>query len=189
MRTSERGFSLIETMLVVAVAMVIVATAIPAIKGTLEGSQLNSGVQSVATVIRNARYQAVTRNVRLRVRFNCPAVGQLRIVEVTGNAAIDDAADRCNPATYPYPAADTNPATLPNSDGPVVVLPAQMTFSAVQDLEISTIGRITPLTGCPACVAAAPPATVGVGDAHSEKRLTIAGSGQVAVSEVVHVRY
>jgi type II secretory pathway pseudopilin PulG len=189
MLTAERGFSLIETMLVVAIAMVIVGTAIPAITGALESSQLNNGVQTVATVVRNARYQAVTRNVRLRVRFNCPAAGQLRIVEVTGNAAIDDAVNRCDPAVYPYPVADADPATLPNSDGPVVMLPAQMTFGAVQDLEVSPIGRITPLTACPACVAAAPPATIGVGDAHNEKRLTIAGSGQVAVSEAVHARY
>ena len=188
MPVSQRGFTLVETTLVVAVTMVLAAMTVPAIKGALDASQLNNGVQTVATVVRNARYQAVTRNVRLRVRLNCPAAGQLRVVEVTGSAGIDGAADRCSPAAYPYPAADSNPATVPNSDGPVVVLPGQMTFGVVQDLEISTIGRITPLTGCPTCVAAAPPATIGVGNVHSEKRLTIAGSGQVAVSEVVHAR-
>jgi prepilin-type N-terminal cleavage/methylation domain-containing protein len=188
MRTAEAGFSLPEVMIVLAITMVMGAIAVPSITTALRDSEVSSAVQSVASTVRNARYQAVTRNVRLRVRFNCPAAGLTRIVEVTGDATIDNAANRCNTTAYPYPAADQDPATLPNSDGPLVFMPQQITFGAVQDLEISTIGRITPLTGCPACVAAAPPATVAVGNAHQEKRLTVSGSGQVEVSETVYAR-
>ena len=54
----------------------------------------------------------------MRVRFNCPATGQMRVVEVTGNAAIDTAGDRCDLGAYPYP--DTDASTAPNNDGPVL---------------------------------------------------------------------
>jgi Tfp pilus assembly protein FimT len=188
MRTSEGGFSLVEIMIVSALAMVMLAIAVPSISGALRQSEMNTAVQMVATTVRNARHQAVSRNVRLRVLFNCPAASQMRVVEVTGNAGVDNAANRCDTTAYPYPAADQDPATLPNSDGPVVFLPRQITFGPARDLEISTVGRITPLTGCPGCVAAAPPATLAVGNAQGEKRLTITGSGQVTVSETAYAR-
>jgi type II secretory pathway pseudopilin PulG len=177
---------LIEMLIVSTVVLVVTAAALPTITSALRQSAVREAADTVAMTTRQARYQAVTRNVRLRVRFNCPAAGQLRIVEVTGNPAIDDAADRCNDAVYPYPAPDANPATLPNSDGPVIRLSQGIAFSAAQDLEISTSGRITPLTGCPACVAAAPPANIALGDAYQERRMTIGRSGQIAVSDTVH---
>ena len=42
----------------------------------------------------------------------------MRVVEVTGNAAIDTAGDRCDLSAYPYP--DTDASTAPNNDGPVL---------------------------------------------------------------------
>ena len=158
------------------------AVAVPSIMAALSHAALNTALDTVGTTVRNARYQAVTRNVRLRVRFNCPAANQMRVVEVTGDAGIDGAANRCSIGAFPYPAPDQNRATLPNNDGPVVILAQTIRFGAVQDLEINTLGRIIPLTGCPGCVAAAPPATLALGDLHQEKRLTISGSGQVTVS-------
>jgi Tfp pilus assembly protein FimT len=188
MRPTEAGFSLIEVTMVSAIAMVMVAIAVPSIATALRQAELKNAVDTVTTTVRNARHQAVTRNVRLRVRFDCPGARQMRVVEVTGNAGIDNAANRCDATAYPYPAPDQDRATLPNSDGPIVNIARQVSFVSVQDLEISTIGRITPLTGCPSCVAVAPPATLSLGDAYQEKRLTVTGSGQVTASGASYAR-
>ena len=118
MRKHEAGFSIVEVVVVAAVTMITVGLAAPSITGAIETYQFNSDVQNVAATIRSARFKAVASNVSMRVRFNCPSTGQMRIVEVTGNAAIDNAADRCDLGAYPYP--DTDASTAPNNDGPVL---------------------------------------------------------------------
>src|SRR5690242_14443864 len=91
MRTHEAGFTVIEVTVVAAVAMCTVGLAAPSILKAIDAYRFNSDVQLVAATVRNARYNAVASNTTLRVRFNCPSVGQMRVVEVTGTAAIDDA--------------------------------------------------------------------------------------------------
>ena len=113
----------------------------------------------MAAQVRVARLKAVTSNCTMRVRFNCPAPGLYRVVEVVNNAAIDNAADRCSSTTYPYP--DPNPAALPDLDEPVMVLRGGIAFGGVQDLDIAPTGRVTALTG-------ALPATIGVTDSYGE---------------------
>jgi type II secretory pathway pseudopilin PulG len=188
MRKTEAGFSLNEMMVVAAITMLTVSIAAPSITTAIREYNLTQAVQTVAATVRNARYQAVTRNRTFRIRFNCPAANQMRVVEVTGVAAIDNAADRCSTAVYPYPAADLDPATLPNNDGPVVTLPQNMSFGAVQDMDISSLGRVTPLTACPACVVAGGAVALSVGDTHEDKRMTISGNGQMTISQTGYAR-
>jgi Tfp pilus assembly protein FimT len=172
------GFSLVELLVVVAVAMIVMAVAVPSVTATMQSYALNSGVQIIASTVRSARLAAVSKNRQVRVLFNCPIAGQMRAVEVTGNAAIDNAADRCSTTTYPYP--DPNPAAVPNIDGPVVVLPEGAQFGAFESVLIGTDGRVTPQTGCPAaCVASAVPATVILSNTHDTRTITVAASGQV----------
>jgi Tfp pilus assembly protein FimT len=185
MRKPESGFTMIEVVVVAAVTMIMVGLAAPSITGAMQTYRFNSDVQSVATVIRNARHKAVAANVTMRVRLNCPAVGQMRMVEVTGNAAIDTAIDRCDEAAYPYPAPDSNLATLPNNDGPVVAMGPTVNFAAaVPSIQISTTGRMVPLTGCPNCAVGAPPFQVWVTDDYTATRrsMTVTTSGAVTVS-------
>lgn len=135
---------------------------------------LISASQQVVSTIRLARYQAVGKNKTLRVRFNCPAADQYRIVELTGDAGIDGAGNRCDETVYPFPAPDANPATLPNLDGAVQYLPNGADFSAVSgDLEINTSGRVTALAG-------ALPATIEVSNQDAEtKTIRVSASGRV----------
>ena len=157
MRKHEAGFSIVEVVVVAAVTMITVGLAAPSITGAIETYQFNSDVQNVAATIRSARFTAVASNVSMRVRFNCPSTGQMRIVEVTGNAAIDSASDRCDLSAYPYPDTDANAA--PNNDGPVLQMGSSTDLPASSSgLEISTAGRVVPLTSCPACSTASPPA-------------------------------
>jgi Tfp pilus assembly protein FimT len=172
------GFSLVELLVVVAVAMIVMAVVVPSVTATMQSYALNSGTQVIASTVRSARLAAVSKNRQVRVLFNCPIAGQLRAVEVTGNAAIDNAVDRCSTTAYPYP--DPNPAAAPNIDGPLVVLPEGAQFGVFESVLIGTDGRVTPENGCPAaCAASAVPATVVLSNSHDIRTITIFGSGQV----------
>jgi Tfp pilus assembly protein FimT len=183
MRKDDAGFSVIEVVVVATVTMITVGLAAPSVLGAIETYKFNSDVQNVAATIRAARYTAVASNVRMRVRFNCPTTGQMRVVEVTGNAAIDDAADRCDLAAYPYPDADE--AVAPNNDGPVLAMGSSGTVfpGTIASLEVSTAGRVTPLTGCPSCVLASPPAVLTIEDDTTEtaRRITVTATGGTTI--------
>ena len=190
MRKSEAGFSMIEVTVVAAVTMITVGLAAPSITAAIETYKFNSDVQNVAAKIRSARYTAVASNVSMRVRFNCPVAGQMRVVEVTGNAGIDTAANRCDLAAYPYPDADA--ANAPNNDGPVLSMGSSSTVfpNAIASLEVSSTGRVVPLTGCPACVAASPPAVLTIQDETTDtaRLITVTATGGTTVAAHVTAR-
>jgi type II secretory pathway pseudopilin PulG len=182
MRKDDAGFTMIEVVVVATVTMITVGLAAPSITKAIDTYKFNSDVQAVAATIRSARYKAVASNVALRVRFNCPATGQMRVVEVLGNAA-DSAADRCDLDAYPYPDAD--PATAPNNDGPVLSMGESSDFAGtIPSLEITVAGRVSPLTGCPACAAGAPPALLDIEDDRTDtrRRITVTTSGGTTIA-------
>jgi hypothetical protein len=100
--------------------------------------RLGMSVRDVERELQYARLTAVSTNHAMRVRFDCPAVGMFRVVELIGTTAqpkpADNPADqsRCDEANYPYVAngADQNPLTRPNNDGPVRRLQAGVSFPA-----------------------------------------------------------
>ena len=173
----QRGFTLLETLLVCGLAATIMAIAVPTALGFMRAYALNTTMNTISSEIRGARYAAVSKNRTVRVRFNCPAANQFRIVEVTGTPAIDNDPNRCSEAVYPYP--DPNPAAAPNLDGPIRRLPEGAQFGALRDLEINTTGRVTPLTGCPTCVAGAPPTTIVMSNTYDTRTITVSTGGQV----------
>ncbi len=175
------GFTLVELLMVVAVSGVLSAVSVPAISGAMQRYQLNTARRMIMAEIRAARFTAIAKNRTMRVRFNCPGPNQFRVVEVVGTAAIDDDANRCSESDYPFPNPDPNVA--PNADGPVFWLNDGVTFAGVQDLQISTRGRVQPLTNCPACAVAAPPANIGVSNGHAGQAITVSASGMVGQSQ------
>ncbi len=168
----QRGFSLIDIMFVVLLLGLLMAVTVPGATTASRRYNLIAATREVAAQVRVARLKAVTSNRTIRVRFNCPAAGQFRVIEVVNNVAIDNAADRCSSTTYPYP--DPNPAALPDLDGPVMVLRGGSTFDGVQDLEIAPTGRVTALTG-------AVPATIGVTNGYETQNVTVSATGRVQV--------
>jgi type II secretory pathway pseudopilin PulG len=188
MKKHEAGFSMIEVTVVAAVTMITVGLAAPSILTAIDTYKFNSDVQAVAATIRSARYKAVASNVAMRVRFNCPTTGQMRVVEVLGTAA-DSAADRCDLAAYPYP--DPDAATAPNNDGPVLSMGESSDFAgSIPSLQIDIAGRVSPLTGCPACAGAATPAQLYVVDdrTNTQRLITVAASGSTTVSDFASYR-
>jgi Tfp pilus assembly protein FimT len=129
LRARERGFSLTELLLIVAVASTIMAISVPIMNDLSASVKLNEAARLIEREFQDARLQAVKTNRPLRVRINCPAVGYVRTVEALGTAA-DTAANRCLQSAYPFP-ADDNLMTRPNYDGPVRTIPNSATVNTV----------------------------------------------------------
>ena len=124
-----RGFTLLELMLVLAVLGAISAMAIPAVLNTTRQIKLAANARAVERELQGARMKAVRSNRAIRVRFNCPATGQYRMVELLGSKqtpATDDAdsraATRCGYSAYPFPDTNQDFFSIPNNDGPIQTL-------------------------------------------------------------------
>lgn len=126
---NDRGFSLIEMVVIVAVIGIVAAMATPVITDVVESMRLGASARELERELQTARLKSVQTNRRLQVRTNCPVQGQYRIIEALGTAT-DTAGDRCSATAYPYPSTDTNPAlrTLPHFDGPVRRVYADVTI-------------------------------------------------------------
>jgi prepilin-type N-terminal cleavage/methylation domain-containing protein len=108
------GFTLIETLMVVAIIGILAGFTAPAVSAGMDRYELISASQQVAGTIRSARYQAVGKNMILKVRFDYPEAGQFQIVDA------DDIAM-----------------------GSVQYLDDDIEFGEFTDLEFSTSGRLT----------------------------------------------
>ena len=147
MRTNtQAGFTLIEMMMTVTVFAILAGAAVPGLKDMTGSMRLRQNMREVERELQAARLKAVSSNRAIRVRFNCPAVGSYRTVELIGTPSIPDdddgAGDRCADTAYPFPAGDTNRLTLPNHDGPVRQLHPTVTFGAADTLEFWPDGSI-----------------------------------------------
>jgi Tfp pilus assembly protein FimT len=128
----------------------VAAIAVPSLKNTVDGQRLGIDARAVEREMQLARLSAVTTNRPIRLRFNCPSVGYYRRVELIGsvnNPNTNDDADnraavRCNDVTYPFPAADNDPITKPNNDGPKMQLNSKVTFTSTQTLEFWPNGTV-----------------------------------------------
>jgi Tfp pilus assembly protein FimT len=140
------GFSLADVVVATAIGAVMTAVSVPVASRMVESTQMATTTRIVERELQTARLKAVSKNRPMRVRFNCPAPGQVRIIEVTGVTATDSASNRCDESVFPYPGpADSNPAT-PAHDGPITRLPLLATVSG-PDLQFSTRGTAMTLSG------------------------------------------
>jgi len=125
----DRGFSLIELLAVVGLLMVIMAIAAPVYQNVVDGMRLGWSARDLERQLQDARLKAVSTNRRMRVRTNCPVVGQFRTVQWL-NSASDAGTDRCSEASYPYPSNTLNVVTK-LQDGPVMRLQPTVTVATV----------------------------------------------------------
>ncbi|MEO6212119.1 MAG: GspH/FimT family pseudopilin [Vicinamibacterales bacterium] len=173
-RTRQRGFSLTELMLVVAVGGTIMAIALPIMTDLTASTKLNEAARLVEREFQDARLRAVASNRSLRVRTNCPAAGYVRSVEVLGTAT-DTAANRCLQIAFPFP-ADADLMTRPNYDGPVRTIPNGATAT-------TTVIEFSPDGGARLVVAGvAEPMvaqTVTITRQSKSRTVTINGAGKV----------
>lgn len=65
----SRGFTLIEVVIVVAIAMVMMAAAVPVVQASMRFFQLRSGISAVTGAIQSTRYQAIFQGCPYQIVF------------------------------------------------------------------------------------------------------------------------
>ena len=149
----DAGFSLIDMLATLAIFATLAAIATPQMFDGVDRMRLGISARDVERELQFARLKAVSTNRPMRIRFNCPAAGQFRVVEVIGTprapVAADGAANRCDETIYPYrpTGADINRLTRPNSDGAMKRLQPLATFTASPTLEFWPDGSVHMDTG------------------------------------------
>ena len=156
--TSTRGFTLIELLIVLGLAGVLAAVAVPVFIESSARNGVWTASELIGAQIRQARLKAISRNARFRVRFNCPGVGNFRVLAVTGNPAIDDAAGRCSATQL--------------GDSGVMTVPSSVVFGVVPTLEVN--GR-----GIYQAIGAGIPQTITVTYGSRSRTLTVSATGQI----------
>jgi len=107
------------------------ALLVPNSRNLLNTMKARNAARVVERQLQTARLKAVSNSRALRVRFDCPTTGRLRLLEVTGVSATDTAANRCDEAAYPYPGPNDALRSTPAMDSPIVYLPAGTTVTCV----------------------------------------------------------
>jgi prepilin-type N-terminal cleavage/methylation domain-containing protein len=163
---SERGFTLMEMIAVVALIATLSAIALPVLSESTNRNAVWTASEQIGGQIRQARLKAITRNQNFRVDFDCPQVGQYRVLAVQDDALIDDDPDRCN-QSYEF-------------DSGVFAMPTNVSFDAdlptlqVNGRGIYSVldpGGVLPMT-----------ITVQFSDTHS-RSLTVSLTGQISFED------
>ena len=132
------GYSIIDIVISLGIIATIAGIAAPAAVSMIDSQRLNTSVRDVERELQFARLKAVTSQTRMRVRLDCPSVGQFRAVELVGTPTtptasdVDSYSDRCKDTLFPYSptGADSSRLTRPNNDGPVRTLQTDVSFTA-----------------------------------------------------------
>jgi Tfp pilus assembly protein FimT len=80
MKTNESGFSMVELMIVCVVMVIIAGLAVPNIFQTYRNYQLDAAGHSVASLLQQARIQAVKTNLPAYVNYTNAAAGNMAFV-------------------------------------------------------------------------------------------------------------
>ena len=147
---SALGFSIVDMLATMAVVVTVAAIAAPQAVNMVDSMRLGMAERDVERELQFARLKAVSTSRPMRVRFDCPSAGKLRVVELIGTPAVPDANDadtytnRCNETLFPYSptGADQSRLTRPNNDGPIRLLQPQTTFTAKKTLEFWADGSV-----------------------------------------------
>lgn len=183
--TRQSGFSLIELLAVSTVSVIVLGMSFPMLQNTGGVYHVRGAARIVQSELQAARHKAVATQRPIRVRFECPASGQFRAVELIGSVGLPDAADsatnRCSEASYPYPPADQNGLTRPNHDAPVRRLPADVRFLASRTIEFWPDGtaHIDGGTGNPWPMIGATEVGITVGNSLATNTININGLGRI----------
>ena len=159
---STRGFTMFELLVVMGMMAAIAGIAIPTLAGSTARNAVWTASEQIGSQIRQARLKAISRNMSFRVRFNCPAAGQFRLLQVTGVAAIDNAADRCS--------------TNQLYDSGIFVMPSNVSYNATPPvLTVNSRGVFSSTAGIPTTI------TVTYNGAGTTSRsLVMSATGQIS---------
>jgi len=162
---SERGYTLFEVLIVVALIGIVSAISVPVFMESNRRGALWSGAEQIGATVRSARLKAISQNTTYRVVFNCPSANELRSLVLTGDAAIDDDAGRCG-ETY-------------EGDSGIIELPSGVAYDVEDTTELMVTGR-----GIFSAIGGAIPAIITVTHGAATRILTVSGTGQITFTDV-----
>ena len=139
--------------MVISMALIttLAAIATPTMIDIVDGLRLGMSVREVERELQFARLKAVATNRPMRVRFDCPTTGSIRVVELLGTTLtpdwskdFDNYPTRCSESAYPYSptGADKSRLTKPNNDGPIRRLQPGVTLTVKKTVEFWPDGTV-----------------------------------------------
>jgi prepilin-type N-terminal cleavage/methylation domain-containing protein len=157
---NDTGYSLIELLVSLGLIGVLSAISVPLVLESSRRNSVSAASEQVGALVRQTRLKAISQNATYRVRFDCPAINQMRGLILVGDPAIDDAANRCT--------------TTQTGDSGVVMVPTGVTI----DSEDATELRVSP-RGVLTAVGDSIPLIVTVGYGGSTRTVTVSATGQI----------
>lgn len=148
-------------MVTMGLIIIMAAMAVPFIQESTVRNTVWTATEMIGVQVRQARLKAISRNMSFRIRFDCPVARQIRVLQVTGNAVIDDAADRCTQ----YLAHDSGIYQMPSEVNYTAALPILQVTGRGQ---YTAIGGVVPLT-----------INVGYGG-RTFRSMTVSATGQIS---------
>lgn len=87
--TKSAGYSLVEMMMTLAVGLILLSVAMPAMIGAIQGYRLNSTAQQVANLVELTRYTAIRRNSTMTFREAVQNGNTIFYIDLKGNNQLD----------------------------------------------------------------------------------------------------
>jgi Tfp pilus assembly protein FimT len=179
----QAGFSLVELMFVMLGIVAIAGMTIPKFNTFIQSQRARDAARLVERELQTARLKSVSASRALRVRFNCPAAGQFRLLEVTGIASVDNAGNRCDPTAFPSPGPIDSLRATPSLDSPVHYLPPSTTVTGpALNFEFSPKGSVYSVNGAGVTTAVAGDVVLTVTRTGYSKTVTINALGRVRLN-------
>ncbi len=88
-RSKERGFTLVEMVVTLAVGLILVSMALPVMIGAIQSYRLNSAAQQAATLIDLTRYTEIPRNTIVSLHKTVQNGNTILFIDLNGNGALD----------------------------------------------------------------------------------------------------
>lgn len=165
---SERGYTMFEILIVVALIGIVTAISVPVFMESNRRSDLWSGAEQIGATVRSARLKAISQNTGYRVVFNCPGANELRSLVITGDAGVDDVDE------LPARCGDTY-----DGDSGIIQLPVGVAYDVDDTTALEVTGR-----GIFSALGGAIPTIITVTSGSAIRRLTVSGTGQITFNDV-----
>jgi prepilin-type N-terminal cleavage/methylation domain-containing protein len=88
-RRNGHGFTLVETVMTLAIGLILVSMAIPVMVGAIQNYRLNSMAQQTANFVELARYTAIRRNTVVTMRQKAQSANTVLYIDLKGDTALD----------------------------------------------------------------------------------------------------